>query len=324
MASGRTDLVYVDADGYSKEIPWSALGKLFRENMPKKLKEWMDLKESVDTDPNLSEKELQRFLDRFLDETKPLPPKPKAVKALPVSVSAGAAGDADQERSGVKEETGDPVDQEGLKKGRGPIVNPGVTHPPGPGEQRKGPSTRTRLIEKPKPGGTLGVVRDETCSGDTGPCVETPPPPAAATTPQAPHALWVMEEAQWPEDHEKWGVIWEEPGSANDQRGKVKLNWNHWYVQEEYKRQLERTQKEHATKKMVKGVFLKSVLSKIVHRRQEAARLGLTDEELSVMFSPMVLSGFLMGWWDHADHLSAGTKMVKAAEDDEPEDEVAM
>lgn len=263
MGDGRKGLSVFQASGDHIEMPWAAIAREFKNAVPAKLVEFIKELDAEATDAGLDDKDFQKFWEKTSSEFHK-PKKPGTGKLKP-----------------------DPDGTEKMERHtgrRGPIVNPGVTHPPGAG------TTTRRPPKKEIPASTEKTPEKK--------------------TPQPPKVEWVETLEAWPTKN-AWAVMWDEPSDMNDHRGKVWFNWNHWYIQEKY---VELTgdggmfsHAPNVVMEKMRATFTKSVATKIGHRyhseRKNAKTLGITPDELDAMFSPATLSGYVMGVWDHERHL---------------------
>lgn len=298
VEGGRRDLAWIDADGTSTPLPYREMGEAFRKAMPPKLATLIRSLDAADSNLDVAnDKAMKRWWEQILGNLRVRKVKQKVDVEIPTTVT-GPVGSVT---------TIDPGDTDGR---RGPIVNPGETHDPGDGTTTRRPPQKQPAGKATVPGPTVIQQRTVTVT------VKTPD-----KEPQPPHIRWIEDADEWPEP-QRFGVVWSEPATANDMRGVVMLNWNHWYIQQKYAEMCDKGFLPGKVKDKMKRVFGKSVLTKVGHRRFEckAKDVGMTPDEIEVIFSPAALTGFLLGYWDHEQHLKDLIAVIGADDDEEDED----
>jgi hypothetical protein len=307
MPSGRKDLNYITADGTSRGIPWRELGQAFKHPMPRLIVEAIKRLDATPTDlTTLRDKKMQRWWEKVAGSLKVRRPVTKTVEVPTFKIVREIGGLVEGEPGGTPRKTGVP---------RGPVKNPGAgSHAAGGvlgdeiGTRRRAPGRRVETGTK---------TEKQTVDDDT-----------PDSRPKPPMYEWVEDPEKWGTEA-KWGVMYDDPSDANAMRGKVWLNWNHWYVQQKYEDLAgEKGPFAHAPNKVkqtLQELFAVSAITKIGHRRNECRNraLGITDEEVTTIFSPPALTGFLLGVWDHEQRIMSslgGSLSGTAASDaDEPE-----
>jgi hypothetical protein len=277
MQEGRKDVSVFTEDGDSVDIPWRELGREFKQAMPTELLDYirkLDSKET--TSDELEDKRLQHLWERVAPNM--------IVKKVRQNVTKKVAT---AKKRIVKKPGGTPRKTGGT---RGPVVNPGETHASG-GRDGSEVGSRRRKAPVMKTTTTRELVD------------KTVPEPSK---PKPPVIKWVDHLDDWSTENH-WAVQWDDPAPANDNRGKVWLNWNHWYVQQWYDELVNGSfaHQPGAVKGKMRVLFGNSVATKIGHRRKECSSptLPITEDDKAIIFSPAALTGFVLGVWDHEGRL---------------------
>lgn len=300
MPARRGSIKTYTAAGTSVDFPWTDVARTFRGSMPPVLVTLIKKLDSGDENANeLEDKKYRKWWEKLLPAMK----KRKIIVCEPGQLPLGP-------RTGPVVE-----DQPGPKRRvvrgaeRGPVVNPGETHSEGSlkdKDEERRPRRRRKMVD-------VDVLVEKE--------IDTPDP----QLPQPPHITWVMTPEGWGLDDMRYGVRYQEPDSTNDWRGRVYLNWCHWYVQQKYHDIIANvyTHGDATVSKHLRSILGLSAASKIGHRRQECRdrSIGMTADDQAVIWHPASLTGFLLGVWDHEQRLmgalggAMGGKIVAADED---------
>ena len=303
MPEGRKDVAVFTEDGDSVDIPWRDLGKDFKQVMPTELLVFIKKLDSKETTSDeLEAKRLQHLWERVAPSM-----VVKKVRALVTKKTPTPKKRIVKSPGGTPRKTG---------ATRGPATKTGTHASGGRDGSTVGPRRRKAPVMKPT---TTRELVDKLV-----PDTKKPKPPIV---------WWVMDLADWAtEDH--WAVQWEDPQPSNSGRGKVYLNWNHWYVQQWYQELVDGSfaHQPGAVEKKMKILFGNSVATKIGHRRKECSSpaLAITEDDKDIIFSPAALTGFVLGVWDHEGKLmqmlggvTGGSRSAATADDDDDDDDDA-
>jgi hypothetical protein len=287
VGSGRKDVFAVDRFGNNIDLPWHEMAAAFRKNMPPKLVEWIRARDAQDTSVSFNDRRINSWWEKIearFKKTKTRTVTETITETVPVVTGTGT----------------EPGERNGK---RGPIVNPGETHPPGDGETTRKPPQKGGGKQVGEKKQTITRKRKQTDK-------------VADKRPKHPMCRWVENAEDWPEDLKTWGVIYDEPSDANDQRGMLKLNWHHWWVQQWYAELCEQTQTPTQVQRRLREVLERSALTKLGHRLAECRNreLAVSRKDRETIFSPPALTGYLLGLWDHERRVLDG--LVEIAEAD--------
>lgn len=289
VGSGRKDVKAVDSFGNNIDLPWLEMGIAFRNNMPPKLVEWIRARDAAEASVSFNDKRIQSWWDKFASEIKKT--RTRTVTETITETVSVLTG------SGT---------QPGVKNGkRGEIVNPGEVHTQGDGKQKRKPPQKGGAKKVGEKKQTITRKRKVTDK-------------VADKKPNHPMLMWVENADEWPEEWRAWGVIYDQPSDANEQRGKLKLNWHHWWVQQWYAELCEQTQTPTAVQLKLRAVLEMSALSKLAHRLAECRNreLGINHDDREIIFSPQALTASLLGLWDHKRRVLDGLVEIAEGEAD--------
>jgi hypothetical protein len=316
MPSGRANVKVYTVDGGHEDFPWGDVAMAWRADTPKIVVDYAkELRKKEAESPDLDVKAFEKFWEKisgaFAKKRKPTESKSEA--------------DDDKGKKRAKEgEPGwvpdaDAAEKQKVAKSRTPRDEPKspLPRPEPKGGTHASPTFTEPDLERP-------ASQDATGHGVT----EDPPKPPK-TKPKPPIITWVDDPEEWTESN-RFGVVYEPPGDVNDQRGRIKINWNHWYIQQVFEDYTDKgkpySHDPGGVRRKMQMVFGNSVATKIGHVRRAVRTVAAgidrhsNDDRLEVE-KPNVLTTYLYGVYDHQWHLDDAMRRIGAMSESESESE---